>query len=82
MTSGSNEARTAAQPFGGVNGDSKDANNYDADLGYNNFDVRHTYNISAVYDLPFGKGKKLCCSAIGRSAQSLTAAVGFQSTSR
>ena len=64
-TSGSNEARTAAQPFGGVNGDSKDANNYDADLGYNNFDVRHTYNISAVYDLPFGKGKKLDFGGVG-----------------
>jgi hypothetical protein len=57
-TSGSNEARTAAQPFGGVNGGSADTNNYEADLGFNNFDVRHTYNISAVYDLPFGKGKK------------------------
>jgi hypothetical protein len=33
-------------------------NNYDADEGYNNFDVRHTFNLSAVYDLPWGKGKK------------------------
>ena len=56
-TSGSNEARTAAQPFGGHNGDSTDVNDYAADEGYNNFDVRHTFNISAIYSLPFGKGK-------------------------
>jgi Carboxypeptidase regulatory-like domain len=57
-TSGSNEARTAAEPFGGTNGSSKDTNNYAADEGYNNFDVRHTFNLSAVYDLPIGKGRK------------------------
>jgi len=44
-TAGSNEARTAAVP-----------DNFDADDGYNNFDVRHTFNISALYKLPFGKG--------------------------
>src|SRR5258705_2611941 len=44
-TAGSNEARTAAVP-----------DNFDADLGYNNFDVRHTFNFSALYKLPFGKG--------------------------
>jgi carboxypeptidase family protein len=66
-TSGSNEARTAAQPFGGVNGSSKDTNDYDADLGYNNFDVRHTYNISAVYDLPFGKGRKFNFGPLGNA---------------
>jgi hypothetical protein len=57
-TSGSNEARTAAQPFGGSNGSSRDTNNYAADEGYNSFDVRHTFNLSAVYDLPIGKGRK------------------------
>ncbi|MBI3300502.1 MAG: PAS domain S-box protein, partial [Deltaproteobacteria bacterium] len=56
-TSGSNEARTAAQPFEGSNGSSKDVNNYKADRGYNNFDVRQTLNVSAIYSLPFGKGK-------------------------
>lgn len=55
ITSGSNEARTAAQPFGGSVRPSGDANNYAADLGYNTFDVRQTFNFSAVYDLPFGK---------------------------
>ncbi len=44
-TAGSNEARTAAIP-----------DDFEADRGYNNFDVRHTFNISALYKLPFGKG--------------------------
>jgi hypothetical protein len=50
-TSGSNEARTAAN-------NARALNEFDYDEGYNNFDVRHTYNLSALYDLPFGKGKK------------------------
>ncbi len=50
-TSGSNEARTAAN-------NARATSEYDYDLGYNNFDVRHTFNLSALYDLPFGKGKK------------------------
>src|SRR4029079_16504604 len=41
----SNEARTSAAP-----------DNFEIDRGYNNFDVRHTFNISALYKLPFGKG--------------------------
>jgi Carboxypeptidase regulatory-like domain len=45
-TSGSNEARTSAE-----------LDNFEADRGYNNFDVRQTFNISALYALPFGKGK-------------------------
>jgi len=44
-TAGSNEARTAAVP-----------DNFDADDGYNNFDVRHAFNFSALYQVPFGKG--------------------------
>jgi hypothetical protein len=64
-TSGSNEARTAAQPFGGPARASGDTNNYDADLGYNNFDVRHTFNFSAVYGLPVGKGKRWDFGGIG-----------------
>jgi hypothetical protein len=44
-TAGSNEARTAAIP-----------DNFEADRGYNNFDVRHSFNFSALYSLPFGKG--------------------------
>jgi hypothetical protein len=47
ITAGSNEARTSAQ-----------LDNFEADRGRNNFDVRHTFNLSALYELPFGKGKK------------------------
>ncbi len=66
-SSGSNEARTAAQPTGGVVRPSGDQNNYDADLSYNSFDVRHTYNLSAIYDLPFGKGKSKDLGKIGNA---------------
>ncbi|MDQ2936132.1 MAG: TonB-dependent receptor [Acidobacteriota bacterium] len=66
-TSGSNEARTAAKPFGGAVRASGDYNNYEADRGYNNFDVRHTFNLSAVYDLPMGKGKSFDMGGIGNA---------------
>lgn len=46
-TAGSNEARTSAVP-----------DKFEVDRGYNNFDVRHTFNISALYKLPFGKGTR------------------------
>ena len=55
-TSGSNEARTAAIP-----------DNFEADRGYNNFDVRHTFNLSALYQLPFGKGKTHDFGGIGNA---------------
>jgi hypothetical protein len=46
-SAGSNEARTSAQ-----------LENFEADNGRNNFHVRHTFNLSALYDLPFGKGRR------------------------
>ena len=67
LTSGSNESRTAAQPVGGSLRSSGDQNNYEADRGYNSFDVRHTMNLSAVYDLPIGKGKRLDWGGIGNA---------------
>jgi len=67
MTSGSNEARTAAAPFGGTARPSGDQNNYDADIGYNSFDVRHTMNFSAVYDLPIGKGRRFDWGSAGNA---------------
>jgi hypothetical protein len=67
LTSGSNESRTAAQPVGGSLRSSGDQNNYDADRGYNSFDVRHTMNLSAVYDLPIGKGKRLDWGGVGNA---------------
>ncbi len=50
-TTGSNEARTAAN-------NARALSDFDYDLGSNNFDVRHAFNFSAIYDLPFGSGKK------------------------
>ncbi|MEP7037339.1 MAG: carboxypeptidase regulatory-like domain-containing protein [Acidobacteriota bacterium] len=46
-TSGSNEARTSAQ-----------LDNFEADRGRNTFDVRHTFNLSALYELPIGKNRR------------------------
>src|SRR5262249_16752695 len=45
-TSGSNEALTSGNPF-----------DFNYDNGYNAFDVRHTFNLSALYSLPFGAGR-------------------------
>ncbi len=47
LTAGSNEARTSAQ-----------LDNFEADRGRNNFDVRHSFNLSALYALPIGSGKR------------------------
>ncbi len=47
LTAGSNEARTSAQ-----------LDNFEADRGRNNFDVRHTFNFSALYELPIGKDRR------------------------
>jgi len=46
-TGGSNEALTAAN-------NARALGQFDYDLGYNAFDVRHTFNISALYSLPHG----------------------------
>lgn len=51
-TGGSNEAQTAQNPF-----------NFEADRGNNAFDVRHSANVTALYELPFGKGRKYMSSA-------------------
>jgi hypothetical protein len=59
-TSGSNEARTAAN-------NARALNEFDYDEGYNNFDVRHTFNLSALYDLPVGKGKKHDLGSVGNA---------------
>jgi hypothetical protein len=55
-SAGSNEARTSAQ-----------LDNFEADYGRNNFDVRHTFNISALYSLPFGKGKAYDLGDVGNA---------------
>ena len=43
-----NEAVTA-------NNNARALKDFDYDIGYNNFDVRHTFNLSAIYEVP-GKG--------------------------
>jgi hypothetical protein len=49
-TAGSNEAQTAAN-------NARALSDFDYDIGYNNFDVRHTFNLSLLYQIPYnGKG--------------------------
>lgn len=56
LSSGSNEARTSAA-----------LENFEADRGRNNFDVRHTFNVSALYELPFGRSKKFDLGKVGNA---------------
>ena len=51
-TAGSNEANTAGNPY-----------NFRADFGSNNFDIRRSFNLTALYQIPFGKGQKYGGSA-------------------
>ncbi len=53
-TAGSNEALTAGNPF-----------DFDYDIGYNAFDVRHAWNVSALYSLPYGRGRQFGSNASG-----------------
>jgi hypothetical protein len=46
-TAGSNEANTAGNPY-----------NFGADYGNNNFDIRHSVNFTALYQLPFGRSQR------------------------
>ena len=46
-TAGSNEANTAMNPY-----------NFGMDHGNNAFDVRHSANVSAMYELPFARNNK------------------------
>lgn len=59
-TSGSNEARTAAN-------NARALGDFEYDDGYNNFDVRHSFNLSMLYDLPFGKGSKHDIGNVGNA---------------
>jgi len=47
-SAGSNEARTSQDPY-----------NFRAERGNNNFDVRHSFNLSALYALPFFNDHRL-----------------------
>ena len=59
-TSGSNEARTAAN-------NARTIDDWEYDRSVNNFDVRHTFNLSAVYGLPVGKGKTYDWGTVGNA---------------
>ena len=52
-TSGSNDALTSGNPF-----------DFDYDRGYNSFDVRQSFNLSAIYALPIGKGSSGMAAAL------------------
>jgi len=56
-TAGSNEAQTAAN-------NARALSEFDYDIGYNSFDVRHTFNLSALYDIPY-KGKGVSGQILG-----------------
>ncbi|MGA2268687.1 MAG: TonB-dependent receptor [Bryobacteraceae bacterium] len=58
---GSNEANTAGNPY-----------NFEADHGSNNFDVRQSFNLTALYELPFGKGMKY----LGHASRAADMALG------
>jgi hypothetical protein len=62
-TAGSNEAQTSAN-------NARAVSDFDYDEGYNNFDVRHTFNLSLIYPIPYGKGR-----AHGASASALNQAL-------
>ena len=47
------------------NGDFRDQTNPDLDYGNSDFDIRHRFVLSYMYDLPFGHGKLLGKSASG-----------------
>jgi len=54
-TSGSNEALTAGN-------NARTIDQFAYDLGYNAFDVRHTFNVSALYAIPYGHGRQHAAS--------------------
>jgi hypothetical protein len=46
-TQGSNEAQTAQNPY-----------SFEEEFGNNTFDIRHSANLTALYELPIGKGRR------------------------
>jgi hypothetical protein len=59
-SAGSNETIT-------VGNNARDIKEFDYDLGDNNFDVRHNFNTSLVYGLPFGNGRKFNLSGVANT---------------
>src|SRR5262249_26026174 len=56
-TSGSNEALTSGNL-------ARNLADFDYDNGYNNFDVRHTFNFSVLYQVPYGRGRSKDVSGV------------------
>ena len=54
---GSNEALTAGNL-------ARNLADFDYDNGYNNFDVRHTFNVSLLYQVPYGRGRSVNASGV------------------
>ena len=52
-TQGSNEATTAQNPY-----------SFEEEFGPNTFDIRHSANITALYEIPFGKGRTFALNGI------------------
>ena len=68
-TGGSNEAQTTQNPF-----------NFEQDRGNNAFDVRHSVNVSVLYQLPVKpqiQGGESAGRADGKSAESINARTGL-----
>lgn len=55
-TQGSNEAQTAQDPF-----------SFNNERANNTFDIRHSANLSMLYELPFGKGKRVDLGSTGNA---------------
>jgi len=60
---GSNEANTAGN-------NARTLEQFEYENGYNNFDVRHTFNLSVLYSIPYGQGR-----TFGADAGALTQAL-------
>jgi hypothetical protein len=56
-TGGSNEADTSAN-------NARTLDQWEYDNGYNKFDVRHTFNLSAIYSVPYGRGRARQASGV------------------
>lgn len=55
-TQGSNEAQTAQNPF-----------NFNEERGNNTFDIRHSANVTALYELPVGENRLFNLGSVGNS---------------
>src|SRR6185503_12240149 len=62
-SAGSNEANTAGN-------NARTLEQFEYENGYNNFDVRHTFNLSVLYSIPYGHGR-----TFGADAGALTQAL-------